>query len=105
MKREEEGCGISHIRKRSRLEDRALPSRTWHHVCRQEMAPESSQQLRAQEAAPVRRCGIERRTRHQGREGGNGDGNRDGDGNEDEDGNGYEDRNGDGSGSGNEDEN
>ena len=41
--------------------------------CRQ-LTPAGSQQLRAQDPAPARRCGTEGRTGHQGREGGNGDG-------------------------------
>ena len=50
--------------------------------CRQEVAPAGSQQLRAQDLVPARRCGTEGRTGHQGREGGRDDGNRDGSGNE-----------------------
>ena len=58
------------------------------------MAHEGSQQLRARDPAPARRCGAEGRTGHRGQEGGNGNGNRDGcgDGNEDEDGNVHGDR-------------
>ena len=54
------------------------------------MAAAGSQQLRAQESVPVRRCGTEGRTRPQGQERRNDDGNRDK--NEDEDGNGDKDR-------------
>ena len=66
------------------------------------MAPAGSQQLRAQDSAPVRRCGTEGRTGDQGREGGNGDGNRDGGGDENvnECPKGYEDRDGGGNGRG-----
>ena len=71
-------------RQKSRVEDLALPIRTRHHLCREEVAPAGSQQLRAQDSAPAHRCGTERRTWHQGREGRKGDGNRDegGDGRE-----------------------
>ena len=71
------------------VEDQALQFLTRCYLCRQEVAPAGSQQLRAQGPAPVRRCCTKRRTGHQGREGGNGDGDRDrgGDGNEDEYGN------------------
>ena len=65
---------------RSRVEDQALAFRTQHYLCRHEVASSGSQQLRAQDPAPVRRCGTEVRTGHQGRERG-GDGNRDGGGN------------------------
>ena len=50
------------------------------------MAPAGSQQLRAQDPAPARRCGTEGRTERQVREGGNGDGDRDGGGDEIEEG-------------------
>ena len=49
-----------------------------HTHLRQEVAPESSRQLWAQ--APTRRCAIEGRTAHQGREQGKRDKNRDGGG-------------------------
>ena len=53
------------------------------------MAPAGSQQLRAQDPAPARRCSTEGETERQGktieREGRNGDGNRDGGGNENKD--------------------
>ena len=56
--------------------------------------PAGSQQLRAQDLAAARRCGTEGRTGHQGREGGNGDGNADegGDGNKGEYGNEHKNR-------------
>ena len=54
--------------------------------------PADSQQLWAQDPAPVRRCGTEGRTWHQGREGDIYDGG--GDGNEDEYGNEHEGRDG-----------
>ena len=74
---EEESFGISHIGERRRVEDQALPLRTRHHLCRQEVEPANSQMQhrRAQHPTPARRCGTEGRTRHQGREGRNGDGN------------------------------
>ena len=45
----------------SRVEDQGPPFRTrhHHHPCRQEVAPSGSQQLRAQDPSPVRRCGTE----------------------------------------------
>ena len=61
------------------------PGTTIPHLCRQEVTPTASQQLWAQGPAPARRCDTEGRTRHQGREGENGDGNRDGGGDERED--------------------
>ena len=71
------------------------------------MAREDSQQLRAQDLAPVRRCGTKGIAGQQGREGGGGGRNRDGsrEVNEDEDRDGYEGRDGGGNGSGNGDEN
>ena len=98
-------------RERSRGEDQALPFRTRHHLCRQEVASAGSQQLLAQDPAPARRCGIEGRTGHHIREGGNGDRGRDGgvDRREDEYGDEHEGRyggkNGSGSGIRNGDEN
>ena len=80
MKMEERGggsSGICHIRGKVIVEDQTLPFRTRHHLCRQEVAPTASYQLRTQVLAPVWRCGTEGKTRHQGREGGHGDGNRD----------------------------
>ena len=56
------------------------------------MALAGSQQPRAQDPAPVRRCGTEGRFGPQGREGRDGDRSRGGDGNDNEDGNGHEDR-------------
>ena len=58
------------------------------------MVAAGSQLLPALDPAPVQRWGPKGRTRHQGRKGENGDGNRDGggDGNEDEDKKGHEDR-------------
>ena len=41
------------------------------------MVPAGSQQLYAQDPTPAHRCRTEGRTGHEGREGGNGDGNRD----------------------------
>ena len=64
------------------------------------MMPAGTQQLRAQDPAPVRRCGTEGTTGHPGREGRNGDGNRDEGGG----GNAHEDRGGGGNGSGSGDE-
>ena len=79
---------------------------TRHHLCRQEVAPAGSHQLRAQERAPIRQYGTEGRTGHQRREGGYGDGYKDGDGHEDgngrEDGDGSENGDGDGDENGNE---
>ena len=80
MKMEERGresSGICHIRKKVIVEDQTLPFRARHHFCRQEVAPRASYQFRTQVLAPVWRCGTEGKTRHQGREGGHGDGNRD----------------------------
>ena len=54
-------------RERSRVEDQALPFRTRHDLCRQEVAPEGSQKIRAQGPAQARRCGTKGRTRPQGR--------------------------------------
>ena len=67
------------------------------------MALAGSQQLRAQDPTPVRRCGTEGRSGHQGWEGGNGDGNKDrgGDGNENEDRHRHENKDGGGNGNGN----
>ena len=48
---------LSHL-ERSRIDDQALPFRTRHHLCRQEVATSGSQQLRAQDRAPARRCGT-----------------------------------------------
>ena len=62
----------------SRVEDQALPFRTRHHFCRQEVAPAGGQQLRTQDPVPARRCRTEGRTGHLRQEGGNGDGNREG---------------------------
>ena len=78
----------------SSVEDQVLPLRTRNNLYTQEVAPAGSQKLRAQDSLLARRCGPERNTGHQGREGGNGAGNRDGsgDGNEGEDGNGHEGR-------------
>ena len=39
----------------------ALSGLIWHHFCRQEVALAGSQQLRAQDPAPVRRCWFYRR--------------------------------------------
>ena len=65
------------------------PFHARHYLCRQQAAYEGSQQLLTQNLALARRCGTEGRRVHQGREGGNGDGNRaeSRDGNEDEYGN------------------
>ena len=60
-----------------RVEDQALPFGTQHPLCRQEVVPAGSRQLRAQVPAPARRCDTEGGTGHQGRQGGNDDGNRD----------------------------
>ena len=46
---------------RSRVEDRALLLRTRRRLCRREVAPAGSQQLRAQDPAPDRRCGTDGR--------------------------------------------
>ena len=62
------------------MKDAALQFRTQHPFCRQEAVPAGSQQLWAQDLAPVQRCGTKGRTGHQGRERGNDDGNRGGDG-------------------------
>ena len=51
---------------RSRVDDKALPFRAQHHLCRQEVGLAGSQKLRAQGLASVRRCGTEGRTKHQG---------------------------------------
>ena len=73
--REREGGGEIELwypshQERSRVEDQALPFRTRHHLytilCRQEVTPVGSQQLRAQDPAPARRCDTEGRTGHQG---------------------------------------
>ena len=61
-----------------KVEEQALPFRTWHHLCRQEVEPSGSPQLREQNLAPVQRCVTEGKAGRQGREGANGDGNRDG---------------------------
>ena len=100
---------------RYRVEDQVLPFRTRHHLyyilytiqCNQEGAPVSSQQLQVQDPAPAQRYGTKRRSGHQGRVGGNGDGNRDGGGerNEYESGNEHYGRDGGENGSGNGDEN
>ena len=73
-----------------------------HCLCIQEVAPAGSQQLRAQDPAPARRCDTKWRTGHQGREGRPDDRNRDKseDWNESENGNGHEDRDGGGNGTG-----
>ena len=53
----------------SKIEGQALPFRTRHYLCRQELAPAGSQQLQGQDPGPARRCGTEGRTgRHGGRE-------------------------------------
>ena len=56
------------------------------------MASVGSRQLRVQDSSPAKRCGNENRTEHQGRDGGNSDGNRagGGDGNKNKNGNGLE---------------
>ena len=68
----------------SKVEDQTLPLRTWHHLCRYDMALAGSKQLRAQDPAPTRRSGTEGRTGHEGWVEERCDGNRDGDGNGDE---------------------
>ena len=49
-------------KKHNRRPGTAIPTR--YHLCRQEVAPADSQQLRTQDPAPVRRCGTEGRTGH-----------------------------------------
>ena len=90
-------------RERSRVQHQALLFSTRHHLCRQEVAPASSQQLRALEPVPACRWSTGGRTGHQGWERGYGDGNRDGggDGREYEHGDEHEGRDGSRNGSGN----
>ena len=64
-------------RQNARVEDQTPSFRTRYDLYRQEVAPAGSQQLRAQDPAPARRCGTEVRKGHQGREGGTNDENRD----------------------------
>ena len=105
MEMEGESFVIRHIRKETEQINPALPFRTWHHLCRQEVAPAGSQQVWAQDPAPARRCCTERSTGHRVREGKNGDGDGGENGNDNEEGNPYKCRDRDKDGRGNGDEN
>ena len=56
---EERGLGNPPRQGRSKVEDQALSFRTQHYLCRQEVALAGSQQLRAQDPVPARRCETE----------------------------------------------
>ena len=106
-----EGTEVAHLRRRFFVSQEALLFGTRHHLCRQGVTLASRQQLRPQGPMPVQAHCTEGRTRSEGREGTNGDGNGvkdrkengegdgDGDGDRGKDGNGNGD--GDGCGGGN----
>ena len=105
---EQNSSAIRHTskKKQSRRPGTAIPRVASSLLCRHEVAPAGGQQLREKDLAPLSDCGTQGKTWHQGRDGGNGDGNRDGDGdgNENEDGNGHEARDGGRNGSENDNE-
>ena len=88
----EESFGIRHIREEAEYKTRHCHSARGIISVARRWRLQIARSFWRKNRAPAQRCGTEGRTVYQGREGGNGDGNRDGGGNEDEDGNEHEGR-------------